>query len=83
MSSNAWRPRSSRRSTRWAERWRRSSPGFYQDEIHEAAYRIQRGIETEERVVVGVNRFIDTDARPVELQRDSRGRDGATGGPAR
>ena len=34
--------------------------GFYQDEIHEAAYRIQRGIESEERVVVGVNRFVRT-----------------------
>ncbi len=45
--------------------------GFYQDEIHEAAYRIQRGIETEERVVVGVNRFVDTGAKPVELQRIS------------
>jgi methylmalonyl-CoA mutase N-terminal domain/subunit len=45
--------------------------GFYQDEIHEAAYRIQRGIESEERVVVGVNRFVDAGARPVELQRIS------------
>ena len=45
--------------------------GFYQDEIHEAAYRIQRGIESEERVVVGVNRFVDTSAKPVELQRIS------------
>jgi methylmalonyl-CoA mutase N-terminal domain/subunit len=45
--------------------------GFYQDEIHEAAYRIQRGIETEERVVVGVNRFVDATAKPVELQRIS------------
>ena len=45
--------------------------GFYQDEIHEAAYRIQRGIETEERVVVGVNRFVDASAKPVELQRIS------------
>jgi methylmalonyl-CoA mutase N-terminal domain/subunit len=45
--------------------------GFYQDEIHEAAYRVQRGIETEERVVVGVNRFVDATAKPVELQRIS------------
>ena len=45
--------------------------GFYQDEIHEAAYRIQRGIETEDRVVVGVNRFVDASAKPVELQRIS------------
>ena len=33
--------------------------GFYQDEIHEAAFRIQRGIEAGERVIVGVNRFED------------------------
>src|SRR4029450_2608181 len=33
--------------------------GFYQDEIHEAAFRIQKAIETGERVVVGVNRFVD------------------------
>jgi methylmalonyl-CoA mutase, N-terminal domain len=45
--------------------------GYYQDEIHEAAFRIQRGIETGERVVVGVNRFVDADGRDVELQRIS------------
>ena len=45
--------------------------GFYQDEIHEAAFRIQRGIESGERVVVGVNRFVDEAAEPVELQRIS------------
>jgi methylmalonyl-CoA mutase, N-terminal domain len=42
--------------------------GYYQDEIHEAAFRIQRGIETEERVVVGVNRFVDAVEKPVQLQ---------------
>ncbi len=45
--------------------------GYYQDEIHEAAFRIQRGIETGERIVVGVNRFVDADARALELQRIS------------
>ena len=45
--------------------------GYYQDEIHEAAFRIQRGIETGERIVVGVNRFVDADTRAVELQRIS------------
>jgi methylmalonyl-CoA mutase N-terminal domain/subunit len=43
--------------------------GFYQDEIHEAAFRIQQGIESGERVVVGLNRFADEDERPVELLR--------------
>jgi methylmalonyl-CoA mutase N-terminal domain/subunit len=42
--------------------------GFYQDEIHEAAFRIQRGIEDGSRVIVGVNRFQDATERPPELQ---------------
>jgi methylmalonyl-CoA mutase, N-terminal domain len=45
--------------------------GFYQDEIHEAAFRIQRGVESGDRVLVGVNRFVDDTAKPVELQRIS------------
>ena len=45
--------------------------GFYQDEIHEAAFRIQRGIEAGERVVVGVNRFLDPQEHPPELQHVS------------
>jgi methylmalonyl-CoA mutase, N-terminal domain len=43
--------------------------GFYQDEIAEAAFRIQDGIESGERVVVGVNRFDDAEEQPVETQR--------------
>ncbi|MGH2636303.1 MAG: acyl-CoA mutase large subunit family protein [Actinomycetota bacterium] len=43
--------------------------GFYQDEIHEAAFRIQQGIESGERVVVGVNRFQDPAERAFDLQR--------------
>jgi methylmalonyl-CoA mutase N-terminal domain/subunit len=43
--------------------------GFYQDEIHESAFRIQEGIESGDRTVVGVNRFQDPEERPVELQR--------------
>ncbi len=42
--------------------------GFYQEQIHEAAFRIQLGIESGERVVVGVNRFIDPEEGSVELQ---------------
>jgi methylmalonyl-CoA mutase N-terminal domain/subunit len=45
--------------------------GFYQDEIHESAFRIQQGIESGERVVVGVNRFVEAEEQPVELQRIS------------
>jgi len=43
--------------------------GFYQDEIHESAFHIQQGIESGERVVVGVNRFHDPGEPSVELQR--------------
>ena len=43
--------------------------GYYQDEIHDAAFRIQQGIESGHRVVVGVNRFVDADEQPLELQR--------------
>ena len=45
--------------------------GFYQDEIHEAAFLVQKGIESGERVVVGVNRFVEVDEQPIELQRIS------------
>ena len=45
--------------------------GFYQNEIHEAAFRIQQGIESGDRIVVGVNRFVDDDERPLDLQRVS------------
>ncbi len=43
--------------------------GFYQEQIHEAAFRIQQGIEGGDRVVVGVNRFRDAEEGPVEIQR--------------
>jgi methylmalonyl-CoA mutase, N-terminal domain len=43
--------------------------GFYQDEIHEAAFRIQQAIERNDRVVVGVNRFEAEEDRQPELQR--------------
>jgi methylmalonyl-CoA mutase N-terminal domain/subunit len=43
--------------------------GFYQDEIHESAFEIQRGVESGERVIVGVNRFRDPNERPVEVLR--------------
>ena len=43
--------------------------GYVQDEIHEAAFRIQQGIESGERVVVGVNRFVDPQEKAIELHR--------------
>jgi methylmalonyl-CoA mutase N-terminal domain/subunit len=45
--------------------------GFYQSEIHEAAFRIQQAIESEDRIVVGVNRFVDTDDKAVALMQVS------------
>jgi methylmalonyl-CoA mutase N-terminal domain/subunit len=45
--------------------------GYVQDEIHESAFRIQRGIEDGTRVVVGVNRFQAEDDHQPELQRIS------------
>lgn len=51
--------------------------GFIQQEIEEAAYRFQREIETEERIVVGVNRYrLDKEVQvPVqELEADTEAR---------
>src|SRR5437763_17154245 len=41
---------------------------FYQDEIADAAYRITQGVESGERAVVGVNRFVDADEEGPEIQ---------------
>ena len=43
--------------------------GFVQREIEEAAFRWQQEVEGGERVIVGVNRFVDEDEEPVELHR--------------
>jgi methylmalonyl-CoA mutase N-terminal domain/subunit len=43
--------------------------GFQQREIQEAAYRVQREVESGEQVVVGVNRFRDDEVHTPELQR--------------
>jgi methylmalonyl-CoA mutase, N-terminal domain len=42
--------------------------GFFQGEIHEAAYTMQRAIESGERIVVGVNRFVEEQDAQVDLQ---------------
>jgi methylmalonyl-CoA mutase, N-terminal domain len=41
--------------------------GWVKNEIEEAAYRINQGIESGERVVVGVNRFTVGDEEPVDI----------------
>ncbi|MFV2062268.1 MAG: methylmalonyl-CoA mutase [Chloroflexota bacterium] len=43
--------------------------GYQQRRIQDAAYRVQREIESEERIVVGVNRFRDDEAVTPPLQR--------------
>ena len=43
--------------------------GFQQRQIQEAAYRVQRAIESGDQVVVGVNRFRDDEITTPKLQR--------------
>jgi methylmalonyl-CoA mutase N-terminal domain/subunit len=44
--------------------------GWVQEEIHRAAYRWQREVESGERIVVGVNRFADEQPAPPPFQQD-------------
>ncbi len=41
--------------------------GFVQQQIQEAAFAYQRSVERKEQIVVGVNRFTDDAAMPIEL----------------
>ncbi len=41
--------------------------GFMQNAIQESAYRQQVAVEREERVIVGVNRYLETETPPVEI----------------
>ncbi|MEI6137600.1 MAG: methylmalonyl-CoA mutase family protein, partial [Chloroflexota bacterium] len=43
--------------------------GFQQREIQESAYRLQRQLETKDRIVVGVNQFTTEGETPPELLR--------------
>ena len=43
--------------------------GYQQRQILDAAYRVQREIESEDRIVVGVNRFTDDEAVSPELHK--------------
>jgi methylmalonyl-CoA mutase, N-terminal domain len=42
---------------------------FVQREIEEAAYRYNAEVEEGRRVIVGVNRFVEAETEPIELQR--------------
>jgi methylmalonyl-CoA mutase, N-terminal domain len=43
--------------------------GLVQGEIDEASYRYQAQVESGERVVVGVNAFVEDESEPIELHR--------------
>jgi methylmalonyl-CoA mutase N-terminal domain/subunit len=43
--------------------------GFVQDEIEQSAFEWQQQVESGERVIVGVNRYLEDDAEKVELHR--------------
>src|SRR5207237_4068207 len=41
--------------------------GFPQKEIAESAYRFQQAVERKEKIIVGVNDFVQTDEPPIEI----------------
>jgi methylmalonyl-CoA mutase N-terminal domain/subunit len=43
--------------------------GYFQEKIGESSYRLQKEIENKERIVVGVNEFVDGEGLPVEIFR--------------
>jgi methylmalonyl-CoA mutase, N-terminal domain len=43
--------------------------GFVQDEIEQAAFRYQQEVEAGDRVVVGVNRYVEQESEPIELHK--------------
>jgi methylmalonyl-CoA mutase N-terminal domain/subunit len=45
--------------------------GWTQRRIADSAYRLQLRIESGERAIVGVNKYVETDARPVDIMRIS------------
>ena len=43
--------------------------GWTQRRIADSAYRLQKRVESGDRVVVGVNRYLETDSKPVEIMK--------------
>jgi methylmalonyl-CoA mutase N-terminal domain/subunit len=41
--------------------------GYPQKEVAEASYQFQQGVERREKVIVGVNDFVQTDEKPIEI----------------
>jgi len=50
--------------------------GFYQQQIHESAFRRQQQVEHDDAIVVGVNRFTETKSEPVEILKVSASLEG-------
>ena len=63
-----------RRSTSAAAPWRASSSGWMQEQIQEEAYRAELAVVSGEKVVVGVNRYTETEEAqpPVIFRTDER-----------
>jgi methylmalonyl-CoA mutase N-terminal domain/subunit len=57
----------SRRSIAWAGWSKAIERGFPQQEIAESAYRFQQAVERREKVIVGVNDFVQSDEPPIEI----------------
>ena len=54
-------------SMAWAAWSKRSSAAIPQKEIAEASYQFQQAVERREKTIVGVNDFIQTDEKPIEI----------------
>lgn len=44
--------------------------GFFQREISDSAFKYQRSIETKERIIVGLNEFVEEDETEIELREN-------------
>jgi len=43
--------------------------GYFQEKIGESSYRIQKGIEKKEKIIVGVNGFMEREELPIQIFR--------------
>jgi methylmalonyl-CoA mutase N-terminal domain/subunit len=54
-------------STAWAGWSRRSSRASPQKEIAEASYRFQQAVESRDKIIVGVNDYVQEDEPPIPI----------------
>lgn len=45
------------------------SSGYFRREIADASFRYQREVDNEERIIVGVNRFVEKETKPIDTLR--------------